>query len=96
VLWIRIGFYADLDPAIQDKGFNDKNMKKCTADKNCDSDNQAIEDFSPQKRTSSTSKHEVSLLLNFCGSFLPSWIRIRNPGADLDLADQEQCVPCGS
>jgi hypothetical protein len=33
VLLIRIGFYADLDPAIQDKGFNDKNMKKCTADK---------------------------------------------------------------
>jgi hypothetical protein len=54
VLWIRIGFYADLDPAIQDKGFNDKNMKKLTADKNYNSDFQATEDFSPQKRTSST------------------------------------------
>jgi hypothetical protein len=32
----------------------------------------------PQKRTSSTSKHENSLLfLFFCGSLLPSWIRIR-------------------
>jgi hypothetical protein len=33
--------------------------------------------FSPQKRTSSTSKHEISVLFYFCGSFLPSWIRIR-------------------
>jgi hypothetical protein len=96
VLWIRIGSYADLDPAIQDKGFNDKNKKNVQPTKNCDSDVQATEDFSPQKRTSSTSKHEVSLLLNFRGSFLPSWIRIRIPDADPDLADQDQCVPCVS
>jgi hypothetical protein len=38
----------------------------------------AGEAFSPQKRTSSTSKHENSLLFFFiCGSFLPTWIRIR-------------------
>ena len=36
------------------------------------------ETFSHQKRTSSTSKHENSILLFFIsGSFLPSWIRIR-------------------
>jgi hypothetical protein len=36
------------------------------------------EDFSPQKRTSSSSK-KLNLLPFFyvCGSFLPSWIRIR-------------------
>ncbi len=33
--------------------------------------------FSPQKRTSSTSKHEKSLLFSILGgAFLPSWIRI--------------------
>jgi hypothetical protein len=38
----------------------------------------AGEAFSPQKRTSSTSKHELSLLFFYiCGSFLPTWIRIR-------------------
>jgi hypothetical protein len=36
------------------------------------------EAFSPQKRTSSTSRHENSVIFfYFCGSFLPSWIRIR-------------------
>ncbi len=36
------------------------------------------EPFSPQKRTSSTSKHDFFLLFfYFCVSFLPSWIRIR-------------------
>jgi hypothetical protein len=30
--------------------------------------------FGPQKRTSSTSKHEI---FYFCGSFLQSWIRFR-------------------
>jgi hypothetical protein len=35
------------------------------------------EAFSPQKRTSSTSKHKISKIYHFCGSFLPSWIRIR-------------------
>ncbi len=40
-------------------------------------DVQAIgEAFSPQKRTSSTSKREISFFY-FCGSFLPSWIRIQ-------------------
>ncbi len=34
------------------------------------------EAFNPQNRTSSTSKHEISLLY-FCGSFLPCWIRIQ-------------------
>jgi hypothetical protein len=40
---------------------------------------QATEEaFNRQKRTSSTSKHENSLLLSiFCRSFLASWIRIR-------------------
>jgi hypothetical protein len=43
----------------------------------------AEEAFSPQKRTSSTSKHEIFLIfLNFCGAFFPSWIRIRIPNPD--------------
>jgi hypothetical protein len=56
------------------------------------------EDFSPQKRTSSTSKHENSGLFLFCGSFLPSWIRIRNLNADPDpdQATQINADPCGS
>ncbi len=54
------------------------------------------EAFSPQKRTSSTSKHENSVLFfYFCGSFLPSWIRtrIRNLNADPDLATQINVDP---
>ncbi len=36
------------------------------------------EAFSPQKRTSSTSKHEISnFFFYFCGYFLPYWMRIR-------------------
>jgi hypothetical protein len=35
------------------------------------------EAFSPQKRTSSTSKHEISLFFLLFGSFLLSWMRIR-------------------
>ncbi len=36
-----------------------------------------------QKRTSSTSKHIISLFFStFCGSFLPSWIRIPNTDPD--------------
>ncbi len=43
------------------------------------------EAFSSQKRTSSTSNHEISeFFFYFCGSFLPSWIRIwiRIPNTD--------------
>ncbi len=45
--------------------------------------------FSPPKRTCSTSKHETSFTFcsfHFCGSLLPSWIRIRIriPKADPD------------
>ncbi len=49
---------------------------------------QVIEEaFSSQKRPSSTSKHELlQIIVYFCGSFLPSWIRIRisipNTGPD--------------
>jgi hypothetical protein len=32
----------------------------------------------------------------FCGSFLPSWIRIRNLNADPDPATQINADPCGS
>jgi hypothetical protein len=46
------------------------------------------EAFRPQKRTSSNSKDEIPLPFSFfCGSFLPSWIRIqqlklmRNPAS---------------
>jgi hypothetical protein len=62
VLWIRIGSYADLDPAIQNKGFNEKNKKKCTVQptKNCDSDVQATEDFKTSKENIQHFKHEVS------------------------------------
>ncbi len=42
-------------------------------------DAQTTEAFSSQKRTSSTSTHEISLLFFLsCGSFLPSWIRIQH------------------
>jgi hypothetical protein len=41
------------------------------------------EAFSSQKRPSNTSKHELlQIFFYFCGSFLPSWIRIRIPGPD--------------
>ncbi len=54
-------------------------------------DVQAIgEVFIPQKRTSSTRKFEFA---SICGSFWPSWIRIRFliPNADPDPADQTEC-----
>ncbi len=36
------------------------------------------EAFSSEKRPSNTSKHELlQIFVYFCGSFLPSWIRIR-------------------
>ncbi len=35
----------------------------------------AGEVFSPQKRASTTSKHEISLLFYFCWKILPFWIR---------------------
>ena len=55
------------------------------------------EAFSPQKRTSSTSKHENSVLFSiFVGKFLPSWIRIRNLNADPDPANQINAGPSGS
>ncbi len=72
-----------------------KNCKKITAEKfffsfkNCNLPIprpfikyvQVIEEaFSSQKRPSNTSKHE--LFFYFCGSFLPSWIRIRIPNPD--------------
>jgi hypothetical protein len=38
------------------------------------------EAFSPQKKTTSTSRHENSeLFILFLGLFLPSWFRIPNP-----------------
>jgi hypothetical protein len=42
----------------------------------------AKEAFSSQKRTSSTSKHEISNFFLLLWSFLPSWIRIRIPNTD--------------
>jgi hypothetical protein len=63
-------------------------------------DSQATgEAFSPQKRTSSTSKDENSVLFSvFWGSFLPSWIRIRIRSlcADPDPTAQINADPCGS
>jgi hypothetical protein len=44
---------------------------------------QVAEAFSPQRRTSSTSKHEISIFLYiFVVLKLPSWIRIPNPDPD--------------
>jgi hypothetical protein len=41
------------------------------------------EAFRSQKRPSNTSKHELlTIFFYFCGSFLPSWIRIRIPDPD--------------
>jgi hypothetical protein len=63
-------------------------------------DSQATEEtFSPQKRTSSTSEHENSLLFSiFVGHFLPTWIRIRiqiriQNGADPDPETQINADP---
>ncbi len=42
------------------------------------------EAFSSQKRTSSTSKHEISKFFYFCGYFFLSWIRIRILNTDPD------------
>jgi hypothetical protein len=55
-------------------------------------DDQATgEASSPQKRTSDTENTSLtSFFLLFCGSFLPTWILIRLPNADPDLADQNQ------
>jgi hypothetical protein len=48
-------------------------------------DYQATEEaFSPQKRTSSTSKLEIFKFFYFCGSFLPFWIQLPNPDPDSD------------
>ncbi len=53
-------------------------------------DAQATEEaFKPQKRKSSTSKHEISSLF-FCGSFLPY------PGSGSGSRNQVNAVPCGS
>jgi hypothetical protein len=52
------------------------------------------EAFSPQKRISRTSKHDNSgTFFYFSGSFLPSWIRIRNLNADPDPATQINADP---
>jgi hypothetical protein len=52
------------------------------------------EAFSPQKRISSTSKDENSVLFfYFFWSFLPSWIRIRNLYADPDPEAQINADP---
>ena len=84
---------ADLDP---DPGFDDLKLKKITAEKNINffwikNYNLPFSRppggaFSPQKRTSSTSKHENSVLFSiFVGHFCPPgsgsgsaiWMRIR-------------------
>ncbi len=47
------------------------------------------------KKSSSLKREHLSLknlnYLHFCGSFWPSWIRIRIPNADPDPADQNEC-----
>jgi hypothetical protein len=43
--------------------------------------------FSPQKRTSTTSKHEISQLIQFFGSLLPSRIRIQSGSEKLIESD---------
>jgi hypothetical protein len=42
------------------------------------------EGFSPQKRTSSTSKNGINSIFYVCGSFLPSWIQIQIADPDKD------------
>jgi hypothetical protein len=61
----------DPDP-IRIQGFNDQKLKKKYV--------QVTEEaFSSQN----TSKHELlQIFFYFCGSFLPSWIRIRIPDPD--------------
>jgi hypothetical protein len=73
---LRMNTNPDPDP-IQIQGFNDQKLKK---------NYKVIEEaFSSQKRPSNTSKHErLHIFFYFCGSFLPSWIRIRIPNPDPD------------
>jgi hypothetical protein len=39
---------------------------------------------------------KICTFFYFCGSFLPSWIRIRNLNADPEPATQINADPCGS
>jgi hypothetical protein len=109
-LWFRI---PDPDPGFYDQNYKRLLLKKklnffldqklqFTFPLAYIKDAQATgEAFSPQKRTSSTKKHENSgLFFYFCGSFLPSWIRIRirnlSADPDPDLATQINADPCES
>ncbi len=52
----------------------------------------------PPKRTYSTRKHYYQTFLHcflFCG-FLPTWIQIRIPDADLDPPTKISADPCGT
>jgi hypothetical protein len=51
------------------------------------------EAFRPQKKKSSTSKHEISSFFPIFGSVWTSWIRIRIPNVDLERTDQNQFRP---
>jgi hypothetical protein len=84
VMRIRIDFNADPDPAFlvnadpDPGGSDDQKLEKFCSWK------VEVEVFTPQKRTSDTSKLEFSW---------PSWIRILIPNADQcpDPADQNEC-----
>ncbi len=89
---IRIRFQQLGYIPIRIQGLDDQKFKKIYRSKILDQklqftypqasikDVQATEEaFSLQKRTSSISKHEISLFFfYFCGSLLPSWIRTPN------------------
>ncbi len=70
---------------IRIQGFDEQNLQNFIQQlkfsiKNCKSQasTKDVQAFSPpQKRITRTSKHEILALFYFCGSFLPSWIRIQ-------------------
>ncbi len=100
-------FFTDPDP-IRIQGFNDQKVKKNYSwnfffnfffiSKTAiylSPGLQVIEEaFSSQKRPSNTSKHELlQIIVYFCGSFMPSWIRIRIPNTDPDPQTQLNTDP---
>jgi hypothetical protein len=63
-------------------------MTECTPDSDCCYSMYSVvkataEVLSPQKRTSTLRKMKFLIFFYFCGSFLPSWIRIRITNPEL-------------
>jgi hypothetical protein len=88
---------ADPDP-VPDPGFDDQKLKKFNSLKFFIFFDQKLQKRSLHHSNENIQhfKHEISVLFfYFCGSFLPSWIRIRNlnTGPDPDLLTQINADP---